>query len=230
MEAIVLAGGFGRRLRQLVPDLPKPMAPVAGRPFLEILLTSLARKGFRRVVLSLGYMADKVIAHFGDHFAGMVLAHEVEQTPLGTGGAVRQALTRCHTDHVFVFNGDTYLDLEAAAVEEVWSANHEPIIVARTVPDTSRYGRLDVANGQVVGFSEKGVSGPGLINAGCYVLPVNILDVFAAGQAFSLETDFFHRHAASQRFNLFVTSGHFIDIGVPDDYVRAQSELAGIFG
>jgi D-glycero-alpha-D-manno-heptose 1-phosphate guanylyltransferase len=228
MEAIVLAGGFGKRLRQMVPDLPKPMAPVAGRPFLEILLTSLASKGFHRVVLSLGYMADKVISHFGDQFGGMALVHEVEHAPLGTGGAVRQALTRCNADHVYVFNGDTYLDLEVAEVEAAWLASRAPIIVARKVPDTTRYGRLEVANGQVVGFCEKGASGPGLINAGCYVLPINLLDEFEAGLAFSLETDFLAKHAASRRFNLFVTNGHFIDIGVPDDYVRAQSELAGL--
>ena len=94
MEAIVLAGGVGTRLRQVVPDLPKPMAPVAGRPFLEILLYFLARKGFTRVVLSLGFMADKVVAHFGDQFAGMELVYEIEHTPLGTGGAVRLGLTR----------------------------------------------------------------------------------------------------------------------------------------
>jgi D-glycero-alpha-D-manno-heptose 1-phosphate guanylyltransferase len=95
MEAIVLAGGFGTRLRQVVPDLPKPMAPVAGRPFLEILLSTLAKKGFTRVVLSLGFMSEKIIAHFGDRYLGMELVHEVELQPLGTGGAIRAALARC---------------------------------------------------------------------------------------------------------------------------------------
>lgn len=228
MEAIVLAGGFGTRLREVVPDLPKPMAPVAGRPFLEILLTSMARKGFSRVVLSLGYMADKVVAHFGDHFAGMDLVYEIEKTPLGTGGAVRQAMERCKTDHVFVFNGDTYLDLEVADVEAHWQANCEPIIVAREVPDTSRYGRLNAADGLVLGFTEKGLAGAGLINAGCYVLPVDGLDDFSLGQPFSLETDFLAKAVMTHRFDLFVTNGHFIDIGVPDDYSRAQTELCRV--
>jgi len=228
MEAIVLAGGFGTRLRQVVPDWPKPMAPVAGRPFLEILLTSLARKGFRRVVLSLGYMAEKVVAHFGDRFAGMELIYEIEKTPLGTGGAVRQALERCKADHVFVFNGDTFLDIEAVDVEAHWQTHHAPIIVAREVPDTARYGCLDTDNGRVLGFSEKKVAGPGLINAGCYVLPSDILDGFALGKPFSLETDFLAKSVATRRFDLFVTHGHFIDIGVPEDYTRAQTELAGV--
>ena len=115
MEAIVLAGGFGTRLRQVVTDVPKSMAPIAGRPFLEILLGSLARKGFQRIVLSLGFMAEKISDHFGTHFAGLELAYVVEETPLGTGGAVRLASTACTQDHVFVLNGDTYVDLEADA-------------------------------------------------------------------------------------------------------------------
>jgi D-glycero-alpha-D-manno-heptose 1-phosphate guanylyltransferase len=228
MEAIVLAGGFGTRLKQVVPDLPKPMAPVAGRPFLEILLTSLAQKGFSRVIMSLGHMAVKVTSHFGDEYAGMELVYEIEDAPLGTGGAVRQALAHCHTDHVFVFNGDTYLDLEAADVEAQWQTHQVPIIVAREVSDTARYGRLNTNNGRVIGFVEKGVAGPGLINAGCYVLPTDILNSFALGRPFSLEADFLAKATSKQRIDLFVTHGHFIDIGVPEDYARAQTELAGV--
>lgn len=229
MEAIVLAGGFGTRLKRIVPDLPKPMAPVAGRPFLEILLTALAQKGFCRVVLSLGYMADKVVSHFGHNFAGMELVFEIEHTPLGTGGAVRQALTQCCSDHVFVFNGDTFLDLEVADVEAHWQAHCVPIIVARKVMDTMRYGRLEESEGRVIGFSGKGIAGPGLINAGCYILPTKILDGFAPGRPFSLEADFLSMAVEIQRFDLFVSGGYFIDIGVPEDYARAQTELSEVF-
>lgn len=228
MEAIVLAGGFGTRLREVVPDVPKPMAPISGRPFLEILLSSLAQKGFKRVLLSLGFMAEKVVAHFGDQFAGMELVYQIEKVPLGTGGAVRQALAHCYNDHAFVFNGDTYLDLEVLEVEAHWQAHHAPIIVARRVSDTSRYGRLNVAEERVLGFVEKNVGGPGLINAGCYVLPVSILDSFAVDHPFSLETDFLAKEVRLQRFDLFVTQGQFIDIGIPLDYMRAQTELAEI--
>ena len=228
MEAIILAGGFGTRLREVVPDFPKPMAPVAGRPFLEILLTSMSRQGFRHVVLSLGYMADKVISHFGGHFADIELDYEIELTPLGTGGALRQAMVRCNADHVFVFNGDTYLNLEAQDVEDHWQKHRAPIIVACEVPDTARYGRLDTDRGRVFGFAEKGVTGPGLINAGCYVLPTDILNDFPLGESFSLEADFLVNIVGKQRFDLFVSNDHFIDIGMPEDYVRAQTELAGV--
>lgn len=226
-EAIVLAGGFGTRLRDLVPDAPKPMAPVGGRPFLEILLRSLASKGFSRVVLSLGFMAKKISDHFGNQFAGMDLVYVVEDSPMGTGGAVRLAIEQCIQDHVFVINGDTFLDLEAEGIEDHWSANRHLVIVAREVPDTSRYGRLLVRNGLVTGFTEKGVEGPGLINAGCYVFRKKELDTFPPNQPFSLEADFLAKAVQNMPVDVFVTNGHFIDIGVPDDYHRAQTELLG---
>lgn len=228
MEAIVLAGGFGTRLREVVPDLPKPMAPIAGRPFLEILLSALARKGFTRVVLSLGFMAEKIIAHFGESYEGIHLVYEVESRPLGTGGAIRAALTRCASDHVFIFNGDTYLDLEVHELESLWQSRRHPVIVVRKVPDTERFGRVEMSDGRVNAFLEKGMSGAGLINAGCYVLPKDALDDFALGQPFSLETEFFIKYLQRIRFDGFVTHGQFIDIGVPDDYVLAQTVLSGL--
>jgi D-glycero-alpha-D-manno-heptose 1-phosphate guanylyltransferase len=228
MEAIVLAGGFGTRLKQIVPDLPKPMAPIAGRPFLEIQLAALARKGFTRVVLSLGFMADKIVAHFGDRYAGMALAYEVEQQPLGTGGAIRTALLRCAADHVFVFNGDTYLDLEADELEDLWQRSRRPVIVVCEVPDTARFGRVEMNGGQVTAFLEKGMAGTGLINAGCYVLPRRALDAFPLGENFSIETEYLSKELGRTFIDGFVTRGRFIDIGVPEDYARARVELSGL--
>lgn len=226
-EAIVLAGGFGSRLREVVPDRPKPMAPVAGQPFLEIVLRALATKGFSRVVLSLGFMAEKITNHFGNHFAGIELVYVVEEHPLGTGGAVRLAMTQCLQENIFVLNGDTFIDLEAADVDTFWQERRNTIIVARQVPDTTRYGRLIVENGLVKGFVEKGISGPGLINAGCYVFNRSLLDKYELNKPFSLETDYLINAVQTVPVDVFVTSGHFIDIGVPEDYRRAQMEFAG---
>ena len=228
MEAIVLAGGFGTRLRDVVPDLPKPMAPVAGRPFLEILLTWMARSGFRRVVLSLGYKADKIVDHFGSRFAGMELVYEIETTPLGTGGAIRQASRHCTGSHYFVFNGDSYLDVDVPLVEAWWQQHRAPIIVARAVLDTARYGRLEVKGDQVTAFTAQGIQGPGLINAGCYIFNIDQLSDRPFAQAFSIETDYFPDEVKKSRFDSLVTEGQFIDIGVPEDYVRAQTELVGV--
>jgi D-glycero-alpha-D-manno-heptose 1-phosphate guanylyltransferase len=151
----------------------------------------------------------------------------VEDVPLGTGGAVRAALARCRDDHAFVFNGDTYLDLEADIVNLLWQERGNPIIVARAVPDVARYGSLVVQDRAVKGFLEKGGAGPGLINAGCYVLPRGILDDYQLGETFSLEADFLAGAVAGNRFDVFETEGLFIDIGVPQDYARAQTLLAG---
>jgi D-glycero-alpha-D-manno-heptose 1-phosphate guanylyltransferase len=226
MEAVILAGGLGTRLRSVVPDWPKPMAPVAGKPFLEIVLRSLARQRMQRVILSLGYMADKVVSHFGKNFAGMELAYAIEETPLGTGGALRLALEQCMGDHVMVFNGDTFIDVDIAALEQQWLHDRRPLIVGCSVNDVFRYGKLDTDGTQVYGFLEKGMPGPGIINAGCYLFRRDQLNAFTAGKPFSLETDYLVDAIRKQPFALHLTQGLFIDIGVPEDYQRAQHMLA----
>lgn len=225
MEAIILAGGFGTRLRELVADVPKPMAPICGRPFLEMLLNVLAKKGFRRIILSLGFMSEKIVEYFGNDFGGIDLVYVVEMEPLGTGGGVRLAMEEVSSDHVFVFNGDTFLDLETDQVEEQWQRDHRPIIVGCEVDDTARYGRILVDGNVVTGFTEKGITGKGLINAGCYVLNRGQLDAFPLRKSFSLETDYLDFAVSNGEFNVFVTKGKFIDIGVPEDFFRAQTEL-----
>lgn len=226
LEAIVLAGGFGTRLRDLIPDLPKPMAPINGKPFLEILLTQLAQKGFDRVILSLGFMAEKIINYFGSSYKGMVIEYVIESKPLGTGGGVRLALERSSSDHVFIFNGDTFLDLEIGEIESMWEKNRRPVIVGREVLDVSRYGCLLEREGVATRFSEKGMNGPGLINAGCYVIKPNQLSKYILNTAFSLEEEFLLTAVLKGDFDVYVTKGLFIDIGVPDDYRRATSLLS----
>ena len=227
-EAIVLAGGLGTRLRSVVSDVPKPMARVAGRPFLELLLAHLARNGFDRVVLSVGHMAGVILDHFGTAWRGLEIDHAIESEPLGTGGAIRAALARCDGEHAYVFNGDTYLALDCAGTDALWARTQRPIIVGRRVEDTARYGRLDVdADGRILRFLEKDASGgPGLINAGCYVLPRAIADDFPAAERFSFEVDYLREAVARRIFLAHPTDAEFIDIGTPDDYARAQTLLA----
>lgn len=227
MEAIVLAGGLGTRLRSVVADLPKPMAPIGGRPFLEILLNMIAARGFSKAILSVGFMAETIISHFGARYGELEIAYVIEDRPLGTGGGVRLAMDHVTADHVFVFNGDTFLDLESHHVEQLWKTRRRPIIVGCEVIDTLRYGRLLTKKGIATGLTEKGVSGSGLINAGCYVLEAGQLNEFKSGDAFSLEADFLIPAVESGSFDVFVSSGAFIDIGIPEDYQRAQTELIG---
>ncbi len=230
MEAIILAGGLGTRLKQEVPDLPKPMAPIAGKPFLEYLLVDMAAKGFTKIIISVGYLANKIIDYFGDKFLGLDLVYVVEQSPLGTGGGIRKGLLQCAEDYIFIFNGDTYIELDALKVKQRWQQVNCPIMVVRQVPDTRRYGRIEVdAKGYVSSFSEKGIMGEGLINAGCYVLPRNALDSFTENKPFSLELDYLSKSVGTMKISTFVSHGYFIDIGVPEDYKRAQIQFPKVF-
>jgi len=227
MQALILAGGLGTRLRATVPDLPKPMAPVAGRPFLEILLRSLASKGVTQAVLSIGYRAETIVSHFGNTFEGIKIKHVIESEPLGTGGATRLALEHCDQGPVLVTNGDTFLDLDLDSLSALWADDDVPVLVAREVTDASRFGRLMLRGNRIIGFTEKGVDGPGLINAGTYLVQRNLLSQFPAGTKFSLETDVLVPLASTGSLKAFVTDGTFIDIGIPEDYARAQTLLAG---
>jgi D-glycero-alpha-D-manno-heptose 1-phosphate guanylyltransferase len=222
-EAIILAGGLGTRLKDAIPDLPKAMAPIQGKPFLAYLLENLSKKGFKRAILSLGYMPERIIDYFEASFKGIDIIYSVENEPLGTGGATKLALEKSTQDHVYLINGDTYLDFDAQAVEDLWLNNKCPIIIGVEVEDTSRYGRLIFMNNKVQGLLEKGLTGPGIINAGCYVLNRNQLDEFEVGKPFSLETDYLSGAVKRQDFLLFATKGKFIDIGIPEDYRLAQA-------
>jgi D-glycero-alpha-D-manno-heptose 1-phosphate guanylyltransferase len=227
MEAIVLAGGLGTRLRSIVSDVPKSMALVAGRPLLDLLLTALNARGVTRTILSLGYMSEAITSHFAKHPVGMELVYEIESTPLGTGGAIAAALSHVRSDDVFVFNGDTYLDLDLSAVAALWPDDRTPIVVARPVADTERFGALEIVERRISRFLGTGRQGAGVINAGCYLIPKDIFAGADLPAAFSFEQDFLAcRPPMSVR--VFVTEGQFIDIGVPEDYLRAQSELAGM--
>jgi D-glycero-alpha-D-manno-heptose 1-phosphate guanylyltransferase len=226
-EAIVLAGGFGTRLRGIVDDVPKPLAPVAGRPFLAWLLDALAGQGLRRAVLATGYMGDQVEAAMGTAWRGMALAYSREQAPLGTGGAITLASQRIDGDAFFVLNGDTWLTLDYAAFDKATQESGARLGMAlAAVPDVSRYGAVRVEDGRVTGFAEKGHRGPGHINAGVYCMQRSLLDGCPAAQAFSFENRVLAPFVARENVAAYAGTGDFIDIGVPNDYRRAQIAFA----
>jgi len=227
MEAIVLAGGLGTRLRTVIPDLPKPMAPVAGRPFLAWILDRLADAGFGRAVLAVGYRHEAIRDHFGTDYRGMQLAYSVEQAPLGTGGAMRLALDQVDESPVFVLNGDTYLEVDYAEMRAAHVAHGAALTVAvARVPDVSRYGSLRIEDDRICAFLEKGSQGPGYINAGVYLVDADVLAGIPVGTPYSFEQELMVPGVATLRPLAFRTDGLFIDIGVPEDYERAQ----GLFG
>ena len=233
MEAIVLAGGLGTRLASRLNGIPKPMAPVAGRPFLEHLLERLQAAGCSRIVLSVGHLSGVIQQHFGADFQGMPLAYAVEPMPLGTGGAIALALRSAREPQVLVLNGDTFVDADYAGMLASHGSTGADVTMAVVhQADVARYGEVllqgDAATGseRVVGFREKGRSGPGWINAGVYVLGREFDWPGGLGETFSFETDVLMRQPSELHITAFQVGGGFIDIGVPEDLDRAQRELA----
>jgi D-glycero-alpha-D-manno-heptose 1-phosphate guanylyltransferase len=223
MQAIVLAGGLGTRLKCVVPDLPRPMAPVAGRPFLAWILDRLVEAGFERAVLAVGYKHEVLRNHFGASYRGLPLHYSVESTPLGTGGAMRLAAGYVTTDPIFILNGDTYLELDFRAMLAAHLQSRASLSVAVCkVTDVSRYGALDLDNGIIRGFMEKGGAGSGWINAGNYLISAELLESIPVGSVFSFEQELLVPQTQTIRPAAFLTDGLFIDIGVPEDYDRAQ--------
>jgi D-glycero-alpha-D-manno-heptose 1-phosphate guanylyltransferase len=226
VQAIILAGGFGTRLRARITDVPKPMAPIQGRPFLEFLLDRLVRAGCARVVLATGYLSEVIEQHFGSQYRGMQVAYSHEASPLGTGGAVLQALRQITAEPTLVMNGDTWLDMDLGEFVE-WARQRAPAdaIVLRRVEDVSRFGSVALDAERITHFGEKRFSGPGLINAGIYWLQLASFERYPFPAAFSLENEFFQAHLTELDLRGFVTEGAFIDIGVPEEFDRAQIEI-----
>ncbi|MBR1783882.1 MAG: nucleotidyltransferase family protein [Bacteroidales bacterium] len=225
-EAVILAGGFGTRLRQVVSDLPKPMAPVAGRPFLCHLLDRL-QGCYDHVVLATGYMHEAVEEYFGSNYGGIKIDYARETKPLGTGGAIVNALASCREERITVLNGDTLFDIaHSQFIQQADALPSRLVVATRRVPDAGRYGALLTdEDSRIVAFAEKRADGaPGQINGGIYRMQRQLLDAWKPGAAFSFEQEVLQQLA--EPFYAIPSEAYFIDIGVPDDYHRAQLDLA----
>lgn len=228
-EAIILAGGFGTRLQGVVKDLPKPMAPVNGRPFLTYILDYLIGYHYTRVVLSVGYLHEKIEAFFGPQYKSLEIDYAVETEPLGTGGGILFAFSKCKTDNVLVINGDTMFKVDLDEFERFHHEKHSLLsIVLREVEDVSRYGSVVVGgNDMITLFSEKqAAAGRDFINGGVYLIDRKLFGKYPQQQKFSFEKDLMTRFYTQEMFYGMPSDGYFIDIGIPEDYERAQRELA----
>ena len=228
MEAIILAGGLGTRLASRLNGVPKPMVPVAGRPFLEILLSRLRRGGCTRVLLSVGHLHAAIQHHFGTVFDGIPLDYVIEDTPLGTGGALRKAMGQTTEQTVLVLNGDTFLEVDYAAMLNFHKDQAARLTLAVTKQaDIARYGEVVLAQQRIVGFQEKDRSGPGWINGGVYAIDTDIHWPAHLTERFSFEKNFLIKELPQLAPMAYRVEGFFLDIGVPEDLDRAQIELAG---
>jgi len=221
-QAVILAGGMGTRLGSLTESIPKPVLPVGGEPFINYLIWNLARHGITDIIVSSGYQHAQMVFVMETHpVPGVEVRFVQEATPLGTGGGLRNCLSLLE-EQFFVLNGDSIFELNY--LDLAMRASTGAAIGLREVEDTARYGRVDVATGLVTSFREKGDSGPGFINSGIYCLSRGIVEEMPEGEC-SLERDVFPRLVAENRLAAGFYSGFFIDIGIPEDFERAQTEV-----
>lgn len=231
MEAIILVGGLGTRLGELTKTTPKPMLPIRNVPFLERLLVHLKKQGISRVILAVGYKREVVESYFckvDDALPEIV--YSVEKAPLGTGGAIAQALSLVKGSYVFVLNGDSYLDLDySKMMDDHLVKNADITIASYFISPADRYGVMEVSqNGEVVSFQEKGAASEGLINGGIYLLNVahfSKLFISLGRDVFSFEESVLSNQSLGVKKYHYPTRGYFLDIGVPSDYKKAQLEL-----
>lgn len=226
MNCVILAGGQGTRLQPVVKDVPKPMANIAGRPFIEFILGNFARFGVSEFVICVSHMRQAIISHIGHSFQGIPVRYSIEEKPLGTGGAIWKAFMDFEISDALVANGDTYLDADY----ELFNAECQGCdlgMLLTHVADASRFGIVETEKEYILGFKEKGeVSGPGWINAGVYHMEKSLIT--AMPLVFSFEKDFLMPRIKEIRPKFIKTAGYFIDIGVPESYSRACRELPGI--
>lgn len=227
MHTIVLAGGFGTRLQYVLKDLPKPLAPVNSKSFLEYLLDSLKRNGLCDFTFCLHYMPEKIIEHFGDGSKlGIRISYSIEEKPMGTAGAV--GVLRDKLNETFcVVNADTYLELNMQdCISAHKNSNAIATIAVTQVKDSSRYGRAVLDNtGLIKGFSEKGEGSlkNGYVNAGLYIFEPQVLDYIPENRPVSLEKDVFSALLGEKRaINSYPHVMNFFDIGIPEDYYNFQ--------
>lgn len=228
-RAIILCGGLGTRLRPAVAEVPKSMAPVRGRPFLEYLVAQLRLNGFASVVMCAGFKAETIRAHFGDgQRFGLEIEYSIESAPLGTGGALRLAAPKLVGRRWLLMNGDSLFDISLRELLDAHDRARTDITIALAhMADARRYGRVTLdEDGVVAGFNTNtDSSAPGLINSGLYIIQRSLLGLIPADRPVSFERDVV-TSLIGHGVRGAVFDGYFVDIGVPEDYTRAQQAAA----
>lgn len=232
VPCLILVGGLGTRLRSVLPDLPKPMAPVRDRPFLEYLLAALEKSGLCKIVFCVGHQAEKIEEYFGDGEGfGLQIEYSRERELLGTAGAIKLAQPLIASENFLLLNGDCFNEVDfQALLRQHQSTPATATLVAAHLEDRSRFGSLHIGGDKcVLGFEEKGAAtGAGFINAGYYVLSKKVLDLIPETEVCSLERDIFPQLVARGEMFAFENQGAFIDIGLPEEWRRAEKILPAL--
>lgn len=228
IQVLILCGGLGTRLRDVVKDIPKPLAPINGTPFLTLLMNFLKKQGFKKIKLLTGYLSEQFEELYGNGSKlDLEISYSVEETPLGTGGAVKLAINKAEEDYFICLNGDTFFDFNYELFNSSQSQEESfHKIMLRQVDNANRYGSIEMnSENLITEFKEKTQGDePGLINSGVYFLHRSIIDWIDDGKV-SLETDVFPRLVEEKKIQGIETGGFFIDIGIPTDFKKAQELL-----
>ena len=232
-EAIILCGGKGTRLKEVVNDVPKPLAPIDGIPFLSILMKYLKAQGIERVILATGYMHEKIENLYGNCYEGMEIVYSVEQNPLGTGGAIANALRKIKSENVLVLNGDSVIKFQLNEIKKQFGEikkqfseiKFHSLLILKPMERVERYGAVKTFENRVTAFEEKSFKEQCLINTGVYILNKEIFNDKAENEVFSFEKDFLEKEVEKGSLFGMECKGFFIDIGVPEDYAAAQNNL-----
>ena len=225
-EAVILAGGLGTRLREAVVDLPKSMAPVGGKPFLTFLLDQLCMYRVTKAIVAAGYMHEQIVSHFGSCYKDLQLVYSVENEPLGTGGALIRAVDLVTSDSFFVLNGDTLFNIDLEKFRKSFKYSNASLAVAlKRMKDFDRYGSVTLDDDRIVSFNEKKYCSEGLINGGVYIMRKDWILRNAPGEKFSFEKDIMERRVPIDIITGYVSDAYFIDIGIPEDYERANNDF-----
>ena len=227
IEAIILAGGLGTRLRSAVPDLPKCMAPVNGKPFITYVIDGLKAQGIEKFILALGYKSKAIVDFITDAYPHLPVQYSLEEEPLGTGGAIYQACSMASTETVIATNGDTLFHIDIAGLAKSHlDKQAECTLSLKPMQQFSRYGVVDLnAEKAVISFKEKQFYETGLINGGVYAINIPAFLEKKFADKFSFEKEYLETYYTEGRMYGFIQEGYFIDIGRPEDYNRAQTEL-----
>ncbi len=230
-EVILLAGGLGTRLQKAVPDLPKPMALVCGRPFVEYIMDYLIEQNVNKFIFSVGYRHEVFKNHFSNNYKGCEVVYSVEDTPLGTGGGIKRALEYAEFNDVLIVNADTLFKVDISSFYSMHRKEKVEVSLAlKNMEDVQRYGSVEITSGnRITGFSEKkNKPGQGMINGGVYLLNKKIFIKHVFAEKFSFEKDYLEQYYYKIKFCGYPSNGYFLDIGIPEDYEKAQSEFKRI--
>jgi D-glycero-alpha-D-manno-heptose 1-phosphate guanylyltransferase len=231
-EAIVLAGGMGTRLSKVINDVPKPMAGINGKPFLEFLLSYLVNNGISHIILSVGYKSEIIKEHFGLSFKGAVISYACETSPLGTGGGIKLALEKTKGKQVYVLNGDTLFNIDLKILAQSHSTTNAKLTIAlRIMEDGARFGSVEVDKlHQITAFHEKNENAKSvLINGGIYLIDKTWMLNKTFPDKFSFEKDILEKEFKNEKFYGIPFNDYFIDIGIPTTYQQAQTDFLNEF-